>query len=129
MWSQADIETEANKLLKQFEIDEPPVDVERIADSLGIEVNYESLDADVSGVMLLEKGKKSVAINSNHHSNRQRFTLAHEIAHLMLHTSSNEERIFIDKRFFRNDASSTGAVREEIDANTFAAYLLMPEIF
>lgn len=122
-------EVEANKLLKRFSISESPVDVNSIATALKISISYEPLDPDISGVMLFENGNTSVAINSTHHPNRQRFTLAHEIGHLRLHAKANKDGIHVDRRFFRNDSSSKGEVKEEIEANTFAACLLMPEPF
>lgn len=129
MSQQSKIESEANKLLRKFAINNPPIDLEEIAEFLKVKVTREPLDPDVSGVMLFENGKKSVAINSNQHINRQRFTLAHEIGHLILHATSNEDRIHIDRRFFRNSSSSSGEIKEEIEANAFAACLLMPKKF
>ena len=117
-------EREAGRLIKRLNVTKAPIDVEAIAKSLGISVNYEKLDSDVSGVMLLENGKAKVAINQSQHRNRQRFTLAHEIGHLLLHAKG--DRVFVDRRFFRNAASSKGELREEIQANAFAASLLMP---
>lgn len=119
---------EARRLIKEFAIKTPPVDVEGIAKLMGISVNYERLDNEVSGLVLFEKGRARVAINRSHHRNRQRFTLAHEIGHVRLH-AKGEDRVFVDKRFFRNEASSKGELREEIEANAFAASLLMPECF
>ena len=52
-------EREASKMLTQFEIDHAPVDVEAIARGLRIEVNYEPLESDVSGVMLFQDGARS----------------------------------------------------------------------
>ena len=122
------VEPKANELLKRFQIDSAPINVFKIAENLGIKVNFDNLDSDTSGVMLHKKNKTSVAINSSHHINRQRFTLAHEIGHYLLHLSDHEdEKIFIDKRFFRNSESSKGSTKLEIEANAFAASLLMPK--
>jgi Zn-dependent peptidase ImmA (M78 family) len=123
------VEPKANEILRRFGIDSAPVDVFKIAESLGIRVNFDNLDPDTSGVMLQKKNKTSVAINASHHINRQRFTLAHEIGHFLLHLSDHheEEKIFVDKRFFRNSESSKGSTKLEIEANAFAACLLMPK--
>lgn len=59
---------------------------------------------------------------------RSRFSIAHELGHYLLHKDSRS--LFIDKRNFavyhRNELSSTGEDRLEIEANRFAAALLMP---
>ena len=117
-------ERHATELIREHGIVAPPVDIETVARVLGMSVNYERLDSDVSGLMLFERGVAKVAINELHHRHRQRFTLAHEIGHLLLHATS--DRVFIDRRFFRNQWSSRGELREEIEANAFAASLLMP---
>ncbi len=58
---------------------------------------------------------------------RQRFTIAHELGHFFLHRASST--VFVDAApiFFRDESSSNGSQREEIEANAFAAELLMPE--
>lgn len=124
------VEPKVNELLKYFEVDTAPINVFDMAKSLGINVIFDSLDSDTSGIMLHKNNKTRIAINSSHHINRQRFTLAHEIGHFKLHLSNKEkETIFVDKRFFRNKESSKGSTRIEIEANAFAACLLMPKIF
>ena len=120
-------ERRAQRLLREHRVTAPPVDIAGIATALGISVNYERLDGDVSGVLLLENGVARVAINDAHHRHRQRFTLAHEIGHVLLHARG--DRVFVDRRFFRNEWSSSGELREEIEANAFAASLLMPRAF
>ncbi|ANO50075.1 ImmA/IrrE family metallo-endopeptidase [Woeseia oceani] len=117
-------ERRATRLLRDHDALSPPVDVEALARTLGMSVNFEELDSDVSGLMLIEDGHVKVAINAAHHRHRQRFTLAHEIGHMLLHVTG--DRVFVDRRFFRNEWSSKGELREEIEANAFAAALLMP---
>ena len=59
---------------------------------------------------------------------RQRFTIAHELGHLRLH--SKDQPVFIDKApkvMYRNNASATGEIHKEREANAFAAALLMPK--
>lgn len=79
----------------------------------------------VSG-MLVRRGKRGViAVNSKHHVNRRRFSVAHEIAHFAL---EHEGTKFVDAApvFFRDDTSGKGVSAQEIEANAFAAELLMP---
>lgn len=56
--------------------------------------------------------------------------MAHEVGHYVLHASGSERRLFIDKSvtvYRRDDASSAGNDRQEVEANRFAAALLMPK--
>ena len=58
-------------------------------------------------------------------ANRQRFSIAHEIGHFVLH----EGDTYIDNGYrvqFRDLESGSGTKGEEMDANAFAAALLMP---
>ena len=54
--------------------------------------------------------------------NRQRFTCAHELGHAILHRTDMVD----EKIAFRIDGESTD---KEIEANHFAASLLMPETY
>lgn len=116
----------AAQLLRKLGLYRVPVDVHSVAEHLGARVVYEDLDDDVSGLLLCENGVSTIAINRQQHSNRQRFTLAHECGHLHLHADRGD-RLWVDKTlFFRDASSSTGDHRAEIEANQFAAGLLMP---
>lgn len=124
-----DIQEHVQRILAQNNISRPPIPVERIASSLGLEVRYASLDADVSGAIFRNEGEVVIGVNSFHHPNRQRFTIAHEIAHFILHKGLE---IHLDNDFrvnLRNEESSLGVDSEEIQANRFAAELLMPTSF
>lgn len=84
-------------------------------------IEYVPLDPTISG-KLSKKGKNWViSINKDQHINRQRFTLAHELAHYVLHKSESES--FTDTVFFRGASVNNF----EYAANKFAAELLMPE--
>lgn len=101
-----------------------PLNVTALAEEFGIAVQPRELADNISG-MLAVRGEHAVMhINKNHHGNRKRFTVAHEIGHFVLHRSQSE--VFVDA-FYRNDDSSKGINPEEIQANAFAAELLMPE--
>ena len=71
------------------------------------------------------EGQPVIGVNSIHPRNRQRFTIAHECGHLMLHKAE----VHVDRRLHvhRRDVVSSMAVDpDEIEANRFAAELLMP---
>jgi Zn-dependent peptidase ImmA (M78 family) len=66
-------------------------------------------------------------VNSSQHENRQRFTIAHELGHYLLHKGT---KLHFDEDFridYRDATSSDATKREEVEANGFAAALLMPE--
>ena len=71
-------------------------------------------------------GEPPTGVNSLHAPVRQRFTIAHELGHAVLHA---REGIHLDQAFrlrFRDQTSAMAIDPEEIDANSFAAELLMP---
>lgn len=125
----AQIRKKVEEILKSQNIVSSPIDVEQVANSLGVDVVNEDLDSDVSGLLVITQGKRTIAVNKGHFDNRKRFTIAHEIGHLVLHcTDTFHDDIFIDKKVFnRNSQASQGIYRQEIEANRFAAELLMPK--
>lgn len=115
-------ERKAIGVLQQFGVKEAPVPVEAIARQLGAQLTYEPFEGEVSG-MLYRSGKQAViGVNSRHASTRQRFTVAHEVGHLVLHKG---QPVFID-RFMRVNWRRGESDQEEVQANAFAAELLMP---
>jgi Zn-dependent peptidase ImmA (M78 family) len=83
------------------------------------------LDDDISGALLpVSEGKWLILVNQDHAPTRQRFSVAHELGHLYLH----QYRVpHADRTMKLRDAqSSQGSAFEEIEANQFAAELLMP---
>jgi Zn-dependent peptidase ImmA (M78 family) len=119
------------RLLSEHRVRNGPVPVTKIANSLGVEVQEESADEDLSGFLYRDR-KREVAIigvNADHHPNRQKFTAAHELGHYLLHDFDD---VHVDREFkvwLRSEASSRGTDIEEKEANLFAAELLMPAKF
>lgn len=97
-----------------------PVDVLGLAYSIGIQIEYLPLPEGTSGFLRRSGGNWLIGVNSMHHSNRQRFTIAHELGHYFLHRDHGE---FIDRALFRKELQSD---RREFEANSFASRLLMP---
>ncbi|HHW50679.1 MAG TPA: ImmA/IrrE family metallo-endopeptidase [Pseudoclavibacter sp.] len=104
-----------------------PINVEAIAHRLGISVRMQELEEHVSGVLVIKGASAVIGVNGAHHLHRQRFTIAHEIGHYQLHRTSAQ--LFVDAApvFFRDGRSAEGVNAQEIEANAFAAELLMPE--
>lgn len=116
----------AMSMLKESGITVAPVNVHRVAATLGATVQPEFAEDEISGGLHRTSAGPIIGVNASHHPNRQRFTIAHEIGHLVLH---EQENFFVD-RLFRRDAKSSEAVDPiEIEANKFAAALIMPEDF
>jgi Zn-dependent peptidase ImmA (M78 family) len=124
------IRNSITRLLTEYGISEPPVDVVRIATGLGLEIQKKRAEEGLSGFLLREGGASPViAVNCDEHPNRQRFTIAHEIGHFLLHTNPH---LHVDRGYMvklRDTKSSEGTDLEEKEANLFAAELLMPEHF
>jgi Zn-dependent peptidase ImmA (M78 family) len=121
---------EAQELLKRFGLRTPPIPVERLAKELGATLQLAQLDDELSGFVYVEDAVPVIGVNSRHHSHRQRFTIAHEIGHLQLHRDKISDAVHVDKgfRILRRDQTSAAGVEQmEIEANAFAAELLMPE--
>lgn len=125
------VEARASKLLGSLNVDQIPVPVEKVAKSLGARVRVSPLDDEFSGFVFVKNGIPIIGVNSLHHRSRQRFTIAHEVGHLLLHRDYITSEVHVDKRYTepvlkRDTSSSTGNERLEVEANQFAAALLMP---
>lgn len=123
-----DLEKIAMELLKEHRIEKAPVPVERIARGLGAQLQFEPFDGkdDVSGMLFRDDSRVVIGVNAKHVRTRQRFSIAHECGHLKLH----EGKMYVDARVnFRDSTSGLAVDSEEIEANQFAASLLMPRAF
>lgn len=98
-----------------------PVKVGSLAKSFGISVKSSTLDAGISGEIKHENGSYIIRVNRHDVKARQRFTLAHEIAHFLLHKESIGDGI-VDDILYRSSLSDT----MEAQANRLAADILMP---
>ena len=119
------IEAKAMELLESAGCDFIPVDLSLIAEKLNIPIHETEFTDDVSGALIREGDETVIAINTSEPLKRKRFTIAHELGHFYLKHAGT---LFIDQKVFnRRDGRSELAVdRQEIEANAFAAALLMP---
>ena len=125
------IRNSVGKLLHLANVTNPPVPVERIARLRNAEIRYVSFDGDISGMLAREGNGFLIGVNTLHPKTRQRFTIAHEIGHLELNHLGQygEHEILIDRHFkvmLRDEKSSQASDPMEIEANAYAAELLMP---
>jgi Zn-dependent peptidase ImmA (M78 family) len=124
------IEKVTTDILQDLSIKELPIPVEEIAIKRGLEIKAYDLGENVSGALVIVDGKGTIGYNPSESKVRQRFTVAHELGHYELH--KHEKGLFVDKDFkvlFRDGNSSKGEIKNELEANAFAAALLMPEKF
>lgn len=121
----------AFSLIEKYEVKAPAVHVERIAKQEGAQVRYGPLDKELSGMFFVRDGIPIIGVNSLHHPNRQRFTIGHELGHMLMHREMLEGGVHVDKELaiLRRDAlAQTGTDKIEIQANQFAAHLLVPDV-
>lgn len=111
---------DARKIADQHLIKPVPFDVFGLASVLGVPVIPRPMEPNISGYFRNSADGFQIGVNSLHHPNRQRFTVAHEIGHFMLH---REHGSFEDGLLFRNNQFN----QQEREANLFAALLLMPD--
>lgn len=118
----ADLRPSARDLLiaaKEYRV---PMDLESLAAKLGVDVlPVSDWPNEFSGQVVYDGGDRpQVQYNTNHSTTRIRFTVAHELAHVVLHLNPGEPRIMPRDTTFR------AASREEVEANLYAADLLIP---
>ncbi len=123
---QAEVERRALELLRRFRLIHPPVDVDFLAKANGIRIERSDFGADCSGILVRKDGRAVIGVNWADPPVRQRFTVAHELAHYELHGGDT----YVDRGQyivqFRDPSSGSGSKVEEREANQFAAALLMP---
>jgi Zn-dependent peptidase ImmA (M78 family) len=121
------VKTLVDTLLQQYKLTSIPIDVEKLAKVMGAEIKSQDFDQTLSGFAYQKHGVKFIGVNSSELNVRQRFTIAHELGHLYLHKRAVSYDAGASVMMFRNSHSSDGTDVKEIEANRFAAELLMPE--
>lgn len=127
----SNIVKQADQLIQQSKITSPSVPIESIIRNRGLDVIPYDLGDGVSGTLVVENNKGFIGYNPFESKTRQRFTMAHELGHYLLHTKkANTSKIFVDMSFivkYRGSKNYTSAEwKQEQEANSFAAALLMP---
>ncbi len=113
---------EAKQLTSSIGPLDKPTDVETAGKWLGAIVVSEPMEG-VDGCIAMDDTHAIIFVNSLvTHAGRRRFTIAHELGHLVLHRDVLRFRPEV-----LEDIEHPGSGKAEIEANTFASELLMPE--
>jgi Zn-dependent peptidase ImmA (M78 family) len=102
------------------------IDVVELAKKLGLDVYSIDMPDDQCGDIRKDSktGKFFIEINRNHPVTRQRFTVAHEIAHFLKHPEVLKQKGQLDRN---NTFKDEAEIRREDEADEEAAAILMPE--
>ncbi|MCK6232821.1 MULTISPECIES: ImmA/IrrE family metallo-endopeptidase [Stenotrophomonas] len=98
-----------------------PVKIGALAKAFGLNVLASTLPAGISGEIRPVASSYQIKVNRHDSAARQRFTLAHELAHFLLHRAEIGEGIS-DDVLYRSSLSD----QREAQANRLAADILMP---
>lgn len=129
--------TKFRGIYPQFKIDVVLEDLEQCVEDFGVKVFYSDMSnfpvpSDVSGFSRVnEKGVPEIVVNGDQPEVRRRFTIAHELGHIILHWKwLNKSAQKLDKQhaeiLFRKSSYAEGETLKEQQANEFAAELLAP---
>ena len=118
---QKDIENKALRVLEDYKIEKPVVDVAKIAKALGIEIKEINMPKGYEEVAgFYDKQNKIIYVEKNDPPQRKLFSIAHELGHVFL----GHQHATVLYRITREDQKYP---KEESEANSFAAHLLMPD--
>lgn len=97
----------------------PGADLWPLVEKIGGKIQHQALDSSSETGVIEVRGKRDFTINLSPYSSgrRDRFTIAHELGHYVLHSRIGEIPLVIGRE---------GSDRVEWEANWFAAALLMP---
>ena len=104
-------------LLDHYGIRYPPIDVEAIANAMGLRI-IKTPEPGWSGALDLRYDPPVIWLDEKENVLRNRFTIAHELGHLIKHSIPGVKEVFRDSNFRKDFQDS--------QANKWAANLLMP---
>lgn len=124
------IEKVANEVLKSNHLFSAGFDTTKLVKKLGFNLYFKNLPSNIYGASKITDDETVITINEDNAPTRQRFSIAHELGHIFLHQEISlhfSDRL-IYAEFNRDEKSAAGTDWREIEANYFAACLLMPKI-
>ena len=121
---ESDVVLRARRFLKDVGVNSVPVDIELLVDAAGatLKTSVDMCDSE-SGQTFPLKGNTIIIVNGNHSSERQRFTVLHEIAHIVLNLPSRNHAAKLSNSQL---LSYKGRPREEVLCDVFASECLLP---
>jgi len=125
VWTRAAEPDEAAiELLDSLGYTKAPIDVDAVARACGIPVIEWAFVDDLSGLVIDAAGGPVIGVNADHALTRKRFTVGHELGHVLLR---HLDSFHVDLGTTAENGNPPGYNwRHERGANDFAAALLMP---
>ena len=124
---------EAERIIEGFgfSLESLPIDVKTIAKALNLSVVEAELDDDVSGLLVAKQNSDDqvhIFVNKTDSLVRKRFTISHEIGHHVLGHKFEDSGVHVDRgnHVIPRKTNSGIIEQREVEANEFAACLLMP---
>lgn len=108
----------------------PPVDVKAIIKEIGLTYVERDMPDGESGSIEYDGWTCVIAVNKNEGPQRKRFTAAHELGHFLYHRDLLRKHRHLDRLFdeaANRDPAQPLSYQHEVQANKFAASLLMPK--
>lgn len=125
----------AVQLLEALDLFKIPVDPFKVAKEMKLDFSQdfdiEKIGKEIEGEAFVENGKPKVWVSPLRHKNRRKFTMAHELGHVINDILPNIKKS--EGQSYEDDASNLIFHRSgensfrEYSANEFAAQLLMPK--
>ena len=114
----------AREFVREVGIESVPVDLERLAAAAKAKIKTAcDLADDESGQTIQFRGKHVIIVNGNHSEKRQRFTVLHEIAHIVLGLPSQHHGTKLKTDVLLRYGQRP---QEEVLCDVFAAECLLP---
>lgn len=124
----------------ELSLDNVITDIEKAVEDFGIKVKYSDMshiksNEEISGYVHVVDGKPEIVVNGLQRIRRQRFTIAHELGHILLHWKWLPKRMSSDNILpkelvevtYRKEIYLTEEENQrEKQANEFAAEFLAP---
>lgn len=118
----------AEQFCRENNIKDYPVKIISLCKKYNISVFEKYLPEEVSGFIVIQGENykdygtgRLIVVNQSDVPSRRRFTIAHELAHYLLHRPGGDE----EELFAHRDAGQYGGM--ETEANIFASNILMPK--
>ena len=106
-------EAQVRRLIRQYHSAEP----ETLCEKMGIITLEQDLPQCVNGFTVEMNGMRFIVLNDALDYYKRRFTLAHELGHIVLHKGTNSLRLSCNTDFC--------VTKYEREADSFAAWLLL----